>query len=701
MAVAAKVVLGVLPTGTSALDFTSSGFGTPDAAIIFIGGNTVAGGSPSDNAYQSVGLWDGTTAVGISVASQHNAGQSNCNRGQNPSGMVRLVNDGTAQEIEVSAASADGITLTSVDNTAAFRCAVLLLKGLTNAAVGSISLGTGISAINVTEPGFRADLVFLIGNGHTSTSYGSTTSALLSFGAAHINSSDSVAQGWTCLYGQDNQTDSNATSYINSNGAGGQATSSLTYALSVSANSSGFAVTPSATAGGDYIFYLALELPDPDDAYVAIKDIATGSGGAAYTGAGFTPIALILAQTACTATNSISDGAGVALGVTDGTTQRAVGYCDEDSQAATDTQSQYADAVLDLCLQTGAAEAQATISSFDADGWTLSYSDYASTARKMLAVAIGSTGGGTTTTVAPSTGHVTLTGYTPTVTRTDHKVLAPSAGHLTYTGYVPTVTRSDHKVLAPSTGHLTYTGYVPSVSRGATTTVAPSTGHVTFTGYAPTVTRTAHRVIAPLTGHVAFTGYAPTVVRSDHRVIAPSTGHLSYTGYAPSISQALTTTVSPSTGHITYTGYVPTLSQTQHRVIEPQTGHLTVTGYAPVLSQSDHHVLAPSTGHITYTGHAPTVAISVPGTGASAEEVAAAVWATEVEPGLTALEALQMVLRILRNKTITDSATGLMTIYESDGATPFLTAALYQDAAGTTPYAGAGAERREELAPGN
>jgi hypothetical protein len=46
---------------------------------------------------------------------------------------------------------------------------------------------------------------------------------------------------------------------------------------------------------------------------------------------------------------------------------------------------------------------------------------------------------------------------------------------------------------------------------------------------------------------------------------------------------------------------------------------------------------------------------------------------------------------------VTDPNTGLMTVYDTDGSTPLLTAALYQDAAGSTPYQGQGAERREML----
>ena len=54
--------------------------------------------------------------------------------------------------------------------------------------------------------------------------------------------------------------------------------------------------------------------------------------------------------------------------------------------------------------------------------------------------------------------------------------------------------------------------------------------------------------------------------------------------------------------------------------------------------------------------------------------------------------------KLLRNKMITDPSTGVLTVFDDDGATPLLTANIFKDAAGTTPYDGTGAERRERLA---
>lgn len=58
---------------------------------------------------------------------------------------------------------------------------------------------------------------------------------------------------------------------------------------------------------------------------------------------------------------------------------------------------------------------------------------------------------------------------------------------------------------------------------------------------------------------------------------------------------------------------------------------------------------------------------------------------------------VEMLLKLARNKTITDSGSGVMTVYDDDGVTPLFTAKLYEDVSGTQAYRGQGADRRERL----
>jgi len=84
----------------------------------------------------------------------------------------------------------------------------------------------------------------------------------------------------------------------------------------------------------------------------------------------------------------------------------------------------------------------------------------------------------------------------------------------------------------------------------------------------------------------------------------------------------------------------------------------------------------------------------------SADDVAQAVWGSRFAP-FSDPESFGMLLKvaaaILRNRTVTDPTTGSMTVYADDDTTPLLSADLWQDAAGTVPYSGSGAERRDRL----
>lgn len=64
----------------------------------------------------------------------------------------------------------------------------------------------------------------------------------------------------------------------------------------------------------------------------------------------------------------------------------------------------------------------------------------------------------------------------------------------------------------------------------------------------------------------------------------------------------------------------------------------------------------------------------------------------------TVSQHMQTQTAILANKMVTDPVAGTLTVFDDDNTTPLLTADLFKDAAGTTPYNGTGAERRERLA---
>lgn len=92
--------------------------------------------------------------------------------------------------------------------------------------------------------------------------------------------------------------------------------------------------------------------------------------------------------------------------------------------------------------------------------------------------------------------------------------------------------------------------------------------------------------------------------------------------------------------------------------------------------------------------------ITVPTGSVDPTDLAIAVWSRSANLHLsdtTMGGALNIARAILRNKTVTDPATGVVTVYDDDGVTPLYTADLWENAAGTQGYRGQGADRRERL----
>lgn len=108
-------------------------------------------------------------------------------------------------------------------------------------------------------------------------------------------------------------------------------------------------------------------------------------------------------------------------------------------------------------------------------------------------------------------------------------------------------------------------------------------------------------------------------------------------------------------------------------------------------------------GHITAAAPRGNALLSCTvsiGSRPSADDVAQAVWGARYAPindpesfGLL----LKLAAQILRNRTVTDPVAGTMRVYADDDTTVLLEGGLWQNAAGTVPYSGNGAERRDRL----
>lgn len=82
----------------------------------------------------------------------------------------------------------------------------------------------------------------------------------------------------------------------------------------------------------------------------------------------------------------------------------------------------------------------------------------------------------------------------------------------------------------------------------------------------------------------------------------------------------------------------------------------------------------------------------------SADDAAeATVGKTIVGLGLSVGESLALIVRLLRNRQVTDPTTGEIRVYSDDDLSVLLAADLWKDADGTIAYDGSGADRRDRL----
>src|SRR5574343_20388 len=404
MATKSAVAAGVLPqTNGNTVDLTVSGFGTVSAAII-IASNANSTSNPQDAARLSLGFWDGvhSTQRCCYVISENNTSASQTVRFADTTHAVRFAFDGTTAESNptyyTASAVTDGIRLTKNAGTVSADRYVtaILIGGASNVYVGSVSLGTGTSAIDVTAPGFEPSAVFFLSHGCSDNEY--TQGGLIGIGAAHYSSANVLTQASIHFASVDAESAAQKSGcYVTETYCGGQYyNGAFSYYLTAgSFDASGFSVTPSASASSDTLYYLAIKFPDDDDFWLDTIDAKQSTGTQAYTGTGFTPQAIGLVGSMATALDTHTDSGTFVFGATDRTTQRAIGIVDADNVATSDTDSYANSSNVYYLRQDGPSdEAIAAYSSFDSNGFTLNFSDGASAARKILAFAIGDSAGG-------------------------------------------------------------------------------------------------------------------------------------------------------------------------------------------------------------------------------------------------------------------------------------------------------------------
>lgn len=384
---------------TASQSVTGLGF-TPKCLILWsVGGLT--SGTWVAHVMQTYGFTSGASnSYSICAAEQNATSLATCRVRIAAKALTFLQYDGTLlAECDLSSLDADGFTLSwTTNNASAYILHYLALGGsdLTGAKAISWATGTSSSNLSITGVGFKPTAVLQAGIGNA-TAIPTTSSGLVAmFGGMDGNGnqwSDSMMSGFfsaptieetlqrTNMVLQ--QTNTSAHSGLSPN-------HEFDY---VSLDSDGFTVKPvtNYSSSSDMI---ALCLGGVK-ANIGNFSKSTGAAPASQsvTGVGFKPSALLLMSNQQTASTTSLAGLRHGIAATDGTNVEASAIQGKDNTSSTldHALSKTSKAFVKANNDSQTVDAEADFTSFDNDGFTLSWSTNDAVATQLLYLALGPT----------------------------------------------------------------------------------------------------------------------------------------------------------------------------------------------------------------------------------------------------------------------------------------------------------------------
>lgn len=368
----------VTVAGIGTTDYTTSmGGATPTGVIQFGTASRASDGTEGAEGYLSIGSYDGTTQYCIQPGIE-DANRYARNESQGSLRYLKKPNQAGALENATGSFITNGVRLnmTAVNGGTPPPRTGTFMAFSGQSYQGSVSLGA--SATDVTAPGFQPDVVFIYGiAGQTSgTNMRYSVGIATSDGTQRAIFGSSAWQPASLATYQTLATDACA-------GAIDESTGSLIYKVSIgSFDSSGFTLTPSASASGHTLYYLALKLDTP----VKILDITTptSTGNASITGTGFAVQHVLAFMTNLEAVDSYpgstSDLQGC-LSINALSASGASGQAIRWDNGTSNSKSQFKAALLSPSA-TNTSAGQATVTSMDSGGVTLNWSSVQGTAKK-------------------------------------------------------------------------------------------------------------------------------------------------------------------------------------------------------------------------------------------------------------------------------------------------------------------------------
>jgi hypothetical protein len=383
------------PAATGNQSYTGVGF-QPKAIILWLCKQTADG--TSANLCYGVGMATGTAnRATVALSSEDVVTTSNCDGRHDNAHCLTLIDTAAAVVAEADFVSfdADGFTLNWTTTDATARVVAYLALGgsdLTNAKVVQIQSPGATGNQSTTGVGFQPDCIIALTRSNDTAP--PATSALSMFSMGFGTSSS--ARACTSATSQDAQATSNtwrsqiATGIIRGINVGG---TDRLVADVVSMDSDGFTLNYSVDTVARYIWVLCLK---GGQYKVGVETQKTATGTKATTGVGFTPTGLLMLSANNTANTGIVAHHRVTIGATSGTANRATVWNGDQDNAALMIANNNLDTnacmkmMTENTLAAAITNAEADLSSFDSDGFTLNWGTADATAREFIYLAMGS-----------------------------------------------------------------------------------------------------------------------------------------------------------------------------------------------------------------------------------------------------------------------------------------------------------------------
>jgi len=398
---AVKIVCGthVGPGASGAFNVTNSDLGgdTPDAVVMWCTHNTSDGASIA-NWGLAIGLNSAATGVANSQYAYANEEDGVARSDSINTGLIDSINflvgedtygggSGSPYVFRLTAYIANGVTLdnlASVTWPANIQIHYMFISGVDDSHAGAFTpTDTVDSSVDITAPGFRADVVISV-LGEDPYDGGKDTDGPVGIGFYAYDGS--VYQSAAFFFSDDNSA--NMTNGVGVYGSSGGRTPHTgnqgRYEYASHAN--GFSATTRNAFNVSDVLYLALKLPSGVSAHAGTFQSPASATTKAVTGLGFKPQAVMLVQTK-SATSQGANGVdnsgpgadGISIGATSGPAaakNTSAGIASEDGAANGNCGQRSADDACVLLMQddyAGGLDAVAVLDSFDIGGFTLDY----------------------------------------------------------------------------------------------------------------------------------------------------------------------------------------------------------------------------------------------------------------------------------------------------------------------------------------